>query len=135
MKGLSLSKQLNFDPQVISSLNDLYYNALPNIVLNSKISKREFLISPLLIQIVQLIDVNVDTEKSIDINDKLSGGFDYLLQTQKNIFIIKAEYNDMESGFKQLVAELIALDQYEETPDMPLLYGAITLGNFWKFAV
>ncbi|NJN49563.1 MAG: hypothetical protein HC805_07090, partial [Alkalinema sp. RL_2_19] len=33
-----------------------------------------------------------------------------------------------------LVAEMIALDQWEKTPNQPILLGAITTGSIWQFA-
>lgn len=35
----------------------------------------------------------------------------------------------------QLVAEIIALDQWERTPEQPTLLGAVTTGKPWGFAL
>ena len=41
----------------------------------------------------------------------------------------------MDYGFSQLVAEMIALDQWDRSPVQPLLIGAVTTGQIWRFGV
>jgi len=135
IRQIALPKNSNYDTDIITHLNRLYNIIFEKVTLESEISKREFLISPLLIELTQLIDILIETESSIYVNDKLAGKFDYLLKAKQNMIVIEAKNKDMEAGFKQLAVELIALDQYEETAQTPFLYGAITLGDFWKFAV
>jgi hypothetical protein len=132
---IQLPQYADYDKTIIENLNNLYDNIFLKVNLNSEFSKREFLISPLLIELAQLMDITIDTENAIFVNDKLSGNFAYLLKAKQSLIVIEAKNKDMEAGFKQLVAELIALDKYEETAQARFLYGAITLGDFWKFAV
>ena len=47
--------------------------------------------------------------------------------------VIEAKKDDIDRGFNQLAAELIALDKYEET-GTSVLYGAITIGELWIFS-
>ncbi len=135
MKGFSLPKKLDYDPQIVTRLNALYYSVLPNINLNSEVAKREFLIAPLLMELSRYAGVRINVEYAIFINDKLAGNFDYLLQSEHKLIVIEAKNKDMECGFNQLAAQLIALDYHEQATKTPLLYGAITLGDVWKFAI
>ncbi len=135
IKQIALPKNSNYDTDIVTHLNKLYSSIFEKVTLESEIAKREFLISPLLIELTQLIEVLIETESSIYVNDKLAGKFDYLLKAKQSLIVIEAKNKDMEAGFKQLAAELIALDQYEEMNQSPLLYGAITLGDVWKFAI
>jgi hypothetical protein len=42
---------------------------------------------------------------------------------------------DLDRGFNQLAAEMIALDKYEESDTPEILYGAITIGEVWRFSI
>ncbi|MBC7516423.1 MAG: hypothetical protein H7237_08360 [Alkalinema sp. FL-bin-369] len=47
--------------------------------------------------------------------------------------IVEAKHADMVRGLAQLTAELIAIDQWTDSPQEKIV-GAITTGNFWQFA-
>ncbi|MCP4400103.1 MAG: hypothetical protein GY801_22700 [bacterium] len=49
--------------------------------------------------------------------------------------MIKAKRGDLERGFTQLAAELIAVDKYEDPDIFSVVYGAITIGEVWRFAM
>ncbi|RKZ42752.1 MAG: hypothetical protein DRQ49_01000 [Gammaproteobacteria bacterium] len=57
-----------------------------------------------------------------------------MIKFTSNVIILEAKNGDLERGFNQLAVELIALDKYIES-DQELLYGAITLGDVWRFGV
>jgi hypothetical protein len=46
--------------------------------------------------------------------------------------VIEAKRDNLDNGFTQLAVELIALDQWSDS-DSPILYGAVTTGNNWRF--
>ena len=48
---------------------------------------------------------------------------------------IEAKRDDVESGFTQLLAELVAIDQWEKAPQPTLLVGAVSTGNLWQFGI
>ncbi len=50
------------------------------------------------------------------------------------MLVIEAKRQDLDYGMTQLVAEMIALDQWDRTPDQPMLLGAVTTGKLWEFA-
>lgn len=131
---IDLPKYTDFDPAIIQRLNELYYAIIPKINLNSELAKREFLIAPLLIELTRHADMKIDVEYALYCNEQLSGSLDYLLTSRQDLIVIEAKKKDLDSGFNQLAAELIALDSYEDNQDIEVIYGAVTLGDVWKFA-
>ncbi len=126
---------MNIDMSGIEQLMQLHHQLLPKITLNSETAKREFLIAPLLYQVVLQADAKLNIEYPLDINDKLNGWLDYLIRSQQELIVIEAKKGDLDRGFNQLAAEMIALDYYEDDGKPSLLYGAITIGEVWRFAV
>ncbi len=64
----------------------------------------------------------------------LRGTLDYLLEADYNILVIEAQQGDLERGFRQLTAQLIARDALAP-PGRNVLYGAVTLGSVWQFGL
>jgi hypothetical protein len=54
------------------------------------------------------IDARLNIEYPIEVNEKLSGSFDYLLRAEQEIVIVEAKKGDLDKGFTQLAVELIA---------------------------
>ena len=48
--------------------------------------------------------------------------------------MIEAKNADLERGFTQLAIELVAMAEYV-TDESNLLYGAVTVGDVWRFGV
>lgn len=48
--------------------------------------------------------------------------------------IIEAKQSDLTKGFTQLAVELIAVDEWVNHV-MPILYGAVSTGEIWKFGM
>ena len=132
--ALNLPRKSDFDSAIIARLNALYYAIIPKINFNSELAKREFLIAPLLLELARLADMKIDVEYPLYCNEKLAGSLDYLLTAKQDLIVIEAKKKDLDSGFNQLAAELIALDYCEDNTEITMLYGAITLGEIWKFA-
>jgi len=63
----------------------------------------------------------------------LKGTFDYYFRAS-NLLVIEAKRENLNNGFTQLAVELIALDQWTDAAN-PLLYGAVTTGEDWKFGI
>ena len=129
---MTLPEAAAFDNQALRALKETFYKVLPQITLTSEIAKREFLIAPILFELVKETDAKIHSEYPIDIDDKLSGSLDYLIRARQELLVIEAKKGDIDKGFNQLAAELIALDKCEEPTDT-LLYGAITIGDMWRF--
>lgn len=124
------SKPLNS----LDRLRDTYIKKLPFISLTSEAAKREFYISPLLLEILDYIQIDINVEYPLEAGENLNGTLDYLLKNINSFVIIEAKKGDLEKGFNQLAIELIALDKILEVPQQ-YLYGVVTLGDIWRFGV
>lgn len=116
----------------LDALQAMFYRKLPHISLNSEIAKREMMIAPILLELLDEIDIKIDIEYPIYINDQLKGTLDYWIHSLNSILIVEAKKSDLEKGFTQLAAELIAIDHYLPS-DHSELFGAITVGDLWRF--
>ncbi len=115
-------------------LKKTYYKRLPHISLTSEIAKREVLIAPLLLELLDHIDIDIDIEYPLNVNEKLKGSIDYFITSSQSFIVVEAEKSDMEKGFSQLAVELIAVDHFLDTSNESI-YGAITIGDIWRFGM
>ncbi len=122
------------EPQRLVALRNSYYDILPKIMMTSEMAKREVMIGPVLQELIRGIDGKLYIEYPLDIDDKLSGFIDYFLRSTHAVVIVEAKRGDLDRGFNQLAAELIAVDRDEDAEAFPVLYGAITIGEVWRFA-
>jgi hypothetical protein len=106
--------------------------SLPRLSLTSEMARREFLIAPVLTDILHYTQATLNVEYPVNVSNQLKGYLDYLLQNQQTFLVVEAKNEDLERGFVQLAIELIALDQWIES-DQSILYGAISTGNIWQF--
>ena len=72
-------------------------------------------------------------EYPVAVSSWLKGTFDYYFQAN-NLVIIEAKRENLDNGFTQLAAQLIALDQWTDK-ETPMLYGAVTTGQDWRFGI
>lgn len=98
----------------------------------SEISRREILVAPILLEVCDQVKVRLNIEYTVKVNDWLKGTLDYYMPAPEGLLVIEAEQADLSKGFVQLATELIALDQWIES-DSPVLRGAVTTGDLWKF--
>ncbi|MCK5521666.1 MAG: hypothetical protein KAI83_00905 [Thiomargarita sp.] len=127
-----LAKEL--ESSEIKKLQATFYENLPKITLNSEMAKRDFMIAPLLWEIIRHVKAKINVEYPIEIDEKLGGILDYLIYSEQEIIIIEAKKGDMEKGFNQLIAELIAMDKYQSDNES-YLYGAVSIGELWRFGI
>lgn len=116
----------------LAQLRAMFYKKLPYIALTSETAKREVMIAPILLELLDEIEVKIDIEYPIYVNKYLKGNLDYWLRSTQELLVIEAKKADLERGFTQLAVELIAIDQFIENTHENL-YGAITIGNIWQF--
>jgi hypothetical protein len=136
--GVSLQRQSLQLPQYsgtldrFTELKSRIEESLPRLSLTSEMARREFLIAPVLTDVLHYTQATLNIEYPVNVSNQLKGYLDYLLQNQQTFLVIEAKNEDLERGFVQLAIELIALDQWIES-DQPILYGAISTGNIWQF--
>ncbi|MDJ1178549.1 hypothetical protein PJF56_06715 [Roseofilum sp. BLCC_M91] len=102
--------------------------------LTSEIARREVLIAPTLLEVCRLSGSKLKIEYPMMVNNFLKGTLDYLVISQTNLLVVEAKNADMPRGMTQLAVELIAMDSWTNL-EVPYLYGAVTTGDIWKFAL
>lgn len=117
----------------LENLRSRIEEVLPYVSLTSEASRREVLISPVVLDLIHYTKASLKIEYPLKLTPQLQGILDYLLRTQNQLLVIEAKREDLTYGFTQLIAELIALDRWDKTPDNPILIGAVTTGNIWQF--
>ncbi|NEP12314.1 MAG: hypothetical protein F6K14_19325 [Symploca sp. SIO2C1] len=131
--NLDLPKSnLNLDP--LTELKNTIQRRLPYVSLTSEAARREILIAPIVLALIDYTQAQLRIEYSIKVSEQLKGSLDYYLHTQHNLLVIEAKNADLARGFTQLAVELIALEQWT-TSNEPLLYGAVSTGDVWQFGV
>ncbi|MEM1253867.1 MAG: hypothetical protein AAGI69_15665 [Cyanobacteria bacterium P01_H01_bin.21] len=132
-KKLNLSQyQENLDR--INQLKDRIEEILPYASLSSETARRELLISPLILDLVHYTKSEILIEYSIKVNEQLQGYLDYFLANTNSLLVTEAKKEDLDYGMTQLMAELIALEQWQEDKKQEALIGAVTTGKIWEFA-
>lgn len=101
-------------------------------------TKREVLVAPIVQTLVLKTHALLRVEYPLYVSPLLHGTLDYLISKDgwQHLLVIEAKRNDLDYGFTQLAAQLIALDQWEQAPSLeqqPVLTGAVTTGEAWKF--
>jgi hypothetical protein len=132
---INLPRSQAYDPAAIVNLQAAYYQIIPKVTLTSEIAKREFLIAPILMELVRATDSKISVEYPLDVDDQLGGSLDYLIRSDQELLVIEAKKGDLDKGFNQLAVELIALDRYEEPGSPAVLHGAVTIGEVWRFGI
>lgn len=144
--GVSLQRQSLQLPHYLGELDRLIdlkariEESLPRLSLTSEMARREFLIAPVLTDVLHYTPATLNVEYPVVVSNQLKGSLDYLLQNNQTFLVIVgvacpqdiAKNEDIERGFVQLAIELIALDQWIESSQL-ILQGAISTGNIWQF--
>jgi hypothetical protein len=117
---------------VVTDLKELHEqlaDGIQYVGITSEQARREFLIAPIIRKICRQTKQTVKVEYPISVSNWLKGTLDYYF---RDLLVIEAKRDNLENGFTQLAAEMIALDQWT-TSTQPILYGAVTTGNDWRF--
>lgn len=126
--------QTAVNPQRVRDLTTRLEESLPFISLSNETARREFLIAPVIAELVYYTHAKVRVEMPVTVSQQLQGTFDYFLQAGQQLLVVEAKKGDLQNGFTQLAVELVALDKLEKS-DEKLLYGAVSMGNAWQFGL
>jgi len=108
--------------------------SLPNVGLTSEIARREFLIAPVLAELIHYTQAKIRVEYPLNISEQLQGTLDYFIRSKQNFLVVEAKNEDLQRGFTQLAVELIALSQWREE-EQEEIFGAVSIGRVWQFGV
>lgn len=132
------SKQMTL-PQIADTpdwepeLRERIFKWLPRIRMSNEGARRETMVAPLLLNIIERFDYYLLIEQWVNVAPQLKGRLDYILEADQSLLVVEAKDGDTYHGTTQLVAEMIALDKWNRTGER-LLYGALTTGILWQFA-
>ncbi len=107
---------------------------LPYVSLGNETARREFMISPIMHDLIHYAKIEIRIEYKLKVTEQLQGVFDYLLQSPNYVIVVEAKKEDLDFGMTQLVAELIALDHWLDDFPQTTILGAVTTGRIWQFA-
>ncbi len=113
----------------LTDLREQITDGIQYVGVTSEQARREFLIAPIIRTVCRQTKQMVKVEYPIKVSNWLKGTLDYYF---RDLLVIEAKRDNLDNGFTQLAAELIALDQWT-TSEQPILYGAVTTGNDWRF--
>jgi hypothetical protein len=117
----------------LEELRSRIQEVLPYVSLVNETARREVLISRVVLELVHYTKAQLRIEYPIKVTEQLQGYLDYLIRTKTELLVIEAKREDLDYGFTQLAAEMIALDQWEKTPEQDILLGVVTTGKIWQF--
>lgn len=118
----------------LTDLKNRIEESLPYISLTSETARKEFLIAPVIMELIHYTHAKVRVEYGLNINNQLKGVVDYYIKADNQLLVIEAKNADLERGIVQLAVELIAFDNWSPI-DHPILYGAVSIGNIWQFVI
>ncbi|NJL80401.1 MAG: hypothetical protein HC836_02420 [Richelia sp. RM2_1_2] len=118
--------------EAITPLISIINRNLKRVKLMSEDARKQAIIAPILLEVCEITQTQLNIEYPININERLQGRLDYYIGQDKELLVIEAKQADLSRGFTQLAVELIALDQWTQS-EIPILYGAVTTGEDWRF--
>ena len=117
------------------------------LAINTEKARSELIISEILVELKRILNGKISLFSGINLDvDKekgLNGYCDFIVsQSPEQFFlkapvitIVEAKNENIPSGIGQCIAEMIAACLFNERAALPItkLYGAVTIGNIWKF--
>ncbi len=151
--GLTIEEQGSFLPEIQSIKPSAYLtetlrrNLSLAIAIGTEKARSELLISPVLVEIREILDRQISvfsgTDFTVDESLGLNGICDFLISRSTEqlliespvVAIVEAKKEDLNGGIGQCIAEMIAAQMFNETNNIPCrsMYGTVTTGNVWRF--
>ncbi len=115
--------------------------------INTEKARSEMIIAPILLEVRRQVNYRIGLFSGSEFNvapeKGLNGICDFLISlSSENLFIktpivalVEAKREDIKSGLGQCVAEMLAAQLFNEQENnpIPVIYGAVTSGNIWRF--
>lgn len=125
----------------------LKYNVPLALAIGTEKARSELIIANILLEIRRLLDNQISLFSGVifdvDKDKGLAGFCDFIISQSKEQFyinapvitVVEAKNENIIGGLGQCVAEMYAaaLFNQRERIQLPILYGAVTTGNTWKF--
>jgi len=122
-------------------------NAPLALDINTEKARSEMIIAPILLEVRRQVNYRVGLFSGSEFNvapeKGLNGTFDFLISLSPETLFIKApvialveaKKEDIKAGLGQCVAEMLAAQLFNQQEEnaIPVIYGAVTSGNIWRF--
>lgn len=117
------------------------------LAINTEKARSELIISEILVELKRNLNGNISLFSGINLDvDRergLNGFCNFIISKSSEQFflkaplivIVEAKNENIPSGIGQCISEMIAANLFNERAVQPVkkLYGAVTIGNIWKF--
>ena len=151
--GLTTVEGQRFLPQITpinpsATLTDFLANSLPvAVATGSEKARSEMIITPVLLEVRKILQQNISLfsgeDFTVDYETGLDGICDYLISRSPEMLeieapavaVVEAEKADLKTGIGQCVAEMVAMQKFNEAKGKPIsvIYGSVSNGTQWRF--
>ena len=151
--GLTTVEGPRFLPQISpidpsATLTDFLANSLPvAVATGSEKARSEMIITPVLLEVRKILQQNISLfsgeDFTVDYESGLNGICDYLISRSPEMLeieapavaVVEAQKADLKTGIGQCVAEMVAMQKFNEAKGKPIsvIYGSVSNGTQWRF--
>ncbi|MEG4626914.1 hypothetical protein Q5691_21850 [Microcoleus sp. w1-18aA5] len=151
--GLTTVEGPRFLPQITpiapsATLTDFLANSLPvAVATGSEKARSEMIITPVLLEVRKILQQNISLfsgeDFTVDYEIGLNGICDYLISRSPEMLeieapavaVVEAKKADLKTGIGQCVAEMVAMQKFNEAKGKPIsvIYGSVSNGTQWRF--
>ena len=151
--GLTTVEGPRFLPQITpiapsATLTDFLANSLPvAVATGSEKARSEMIITPVLLEVRKILQQNISLfsgeDFTVDYETGLNGICDYLISRSPEMLeieapavaVVEAKKADLKTGIGQCVAEMVAMQKFNEAKGKPIsvIYGCVSNGTQWRF--
>lgn len=134
--------------EISALLRDTLAESVPlALAISTEKARSELIIAPVLLEVRRQakhpISLFSGVDFTVDAEQGLRGVCDYLLSRSPEqltieapvVAVVEAKNENMKAGIGQCLAELIAVQLFNQHKgrELPAVYGTVTTGNNWKF--
>ncbi|MFM9265436.1 hypothetical protein [Tychonema sp. BBK16] len=151
--GLTTVEGPRFLPQInpiapSATLTDFLANSLPvAVATGSEKARSEMIITPVLLEVRKILERSISLfsgeDFTVDYKTGLNGICDYLISRSPEMLeieapavaVVEAKKADLKTGIGQCVAEMVAMQKFNEAKGKPIsvIYGSVSNGTQWRF--
>jgi hypothetical protein len=151
--GLTTVEGPRFLPQITpiapsATLTDFLANSLPvAVATGSEKARSEMIITPVLLEVRKILQQKISLfsgeDFTVDYKTGLNGVCDYLISRSPEMLeieapavtVVEAKKADLKTGIGQCVAEMVAMQKFNEVKGKPIsvVYGSVSNGTQWRF--
>lgn len=151
--GLTTVEGPRFLPEITpiapsATLIDFLANSLPvAVATGSEKARSEMIITPILLEVRKILQQNISLfsgeDFTVDYENGLNGICDYLISRSPEMLeieapavaVVEAKKADLKTGIGQCVAEMVAMQKFNEAKGkpIPVIYGSVSNGTQWRF--